>query len=326
MHDHRVSVAEVIRVFDRFPCGSEKHRKGQDDTSRSGFALLLVLWVTALISLLVTGVIVGARQYVQATSNIVGRANAEALADASVMLVKLAIAQTLSGQGQQPSDAAVPPGPVLCSFPDGALVALSLQRDEDRISLNTDTVDTIETLLSSAGAGSAEAARLAANIAEFRTVQTAIDQPMPIDANDTLVPVGRGLFETVMELDQVEGMRPALFRAVVPFLTVSTHATTSDVANVISVALAAPRPLVIPLVDIAAELRSNHVLVHAEVLGKDGGFFVRDAELSISASEDPVSVVEWRQGFPRYEKVLADAQLMHANHEMIFSGCYDRHD
>src|SRR5262245_36779831 len=197
-----------------------------------GFALVLVIWGLGLIALIALTVITAERYRILAAANVIENARAEALAEAGVNLVRLELASALVTGSLTTVRFATNSAPYVCTMPGKALAALTAEDEGGKADLNTARPKLVSALLRGFGAEFDEADRLAAAIAEFSRPSTGavLDgvafRAYAADGR----PYGpkKGPFETVLELDQVIGMRPELLRAVLPYVTVHSRQAGVD--------------------------------------------------------------------------------------------------
>ena len=297
-----------------------------------GFALVLVIWGLALISLLIVSVTTTARYRVISASNIAEGAKAEALAEAGVNLVRLELLAGLLGAAPEDSNLIADGRPRLCVMPGGALAALAVEDEGGKVDLNTASPKLLTVVLRGFGADFDEADRLAAAIAEFsrpstsRTLDHAVFQAYGADGRS--YGPKKAPFETALELDQVLGMRSDLFRAVLPNVTVHSRKPGVDprVARpALLAALAGRDPQSVlelsrrpaafqereSLMGIPAEflMSSNgrSFLIHVEVRTAGGGLFAQEAIVELTGGATPEVLREWRRGAVRFASVLESA-------------------
>ncbi len=177
-----------------------------------GVALVMVIWVLALLSLMAASFLAEARVELRRAVNIRDHAAAEALAEAGI---QIAIARLLGEHGalypQRWSETL-----------SGGSVTLTLADERGKIDLNEAEPALLAGLLKSKGVPSRGATALAAAIVDFRDA----DHTPAVDgAEDADYPPGSGgakdsRFEAIDELLQVKGMTTALYAKIVPLLTV----------------------------------------------------------------------------------------------------------
>jgi general secretion pathway protein K len=296
--------------------GSNRYCAGE-----SGFALVLVIWGLGLISLIALTVISVGRHRNLVMANLIENAKAETLAEAGVNLRRLELRAAFSSDQRNTLPFATNGEPVLCTMPQGALAALAVEDEGGKADLNTASPQLMSAVLRGFGAGAEEADRIAAAIVDFSRPATNVvldDVAFLAYAQD-----GRaygpkaGRFETVLELDQVIGMRPELLQAVIPYVTVHSRTPGVDSRVAAPALLAALAGLdaarVTQLVgaarDRAGESTPRGVpsqflspssgrsfLVRAEVLTPAGGLFAQEAIVEMTAGEMPDELREWRRG------------------------------
>lgn len=203
-------------------------------TQPSGFALLVVIWGLGVISLLVVSFMTTGRLRLQAANNVAGAARASAIVEGATNLAIMRLlrerASRLTPQGDiqplDPTSAATTPAydgaPTSCAFADAA-VMISIEDETGKIDLNASAPDLISAFLVGVGESKARADSVAAAIIAFRSVPAPGAAPPPSQGSRPFGPK-LGLFQTVMELDQVEGVDPALFRRIAPMFTVHARA------------------------------------------------------------------------------------------------------
>jgi general secretion pathway protein K len=298
----------------------------------SGFALIIVIWGLGLISLIALTIITAGRYRVLASLNVVENAKAEALAEAGVNLLRLELRAAFAGGSVGTLRFASNGEPVLCTMPQGALAALAVDDEGGKADLNTAPPLLMSALLRGFGARPQEADQIAAAIVEFsRPGNGAINDVASRAYVADLRSYGpkRAPFETVFELDQVLGMSPELFRAVLPYVTVHSHATGVDprvAAPALLAALAGLEPArVRKLADLAQGDRAGEAsardipsrflstsnnrtfLVHAEVRMPGGSSFAQQAIVDLTAGGLQDDLREWRRGQARFVALLAAA-------------------
>ena len=195
-----------------------------------GAALLLVMWLILLLSGLVAGYAVAARiESLQGN----GLARGTAAREAARAGVEYAAARLLD---PDPAGRWAADGRNYRFEFDGALVEIGVRDEAGKIDLNGAGHDLLQRFFVALGEKRDVAARLAGAILDWRDVDTLM-QPAggAEDPNYAAAGLPWGAkdapFETVAELEQVMGMRPALFASAAPHLTVFTGGTVPDVRS-----------------------------------------------------------------------------------------------
>jgi len=296
--------------------------------AQRGIALVLVLWLTALLTVIAGGFAYAMRNEAQAARNTMSQAQARALADGAIARTVFELMRPRTIPGVWAAD-----GLVHAWDEDGMRVAASAVDESGKIDLNAVPDALLNSLLQTAGQVDADtAARLVDAIGDWK------------DADDYRRPNGaeaaeyqaaglpykpaNAAFETVADLQRVLGMTPALFARLAGSLTVfsgapginpqfasrtvlmalpgATDAIVDTYLAQRAAALAAGQPLpVLPLAGAGAPV--NVWRVRAEVTAPDGVVFVREAVMR--QNPDPrrlPTVLAWQEG-ERTPPVAADA-------------------
>ena len=304
--------------------------------AKNGFALIVVIWGLGIITLLIFTFMTTARWQLQSAFNIAGATKASLLADAAI---NISIVNLLSERDKTPSSTPRPVHdgePYYCALP-GAEAAMVIENEAGKVDLNGAPKELLQALFIGFGVGMREADRLATAVVAFRSVPTD-NQKMDTnyDASGTSLGPKHAPFETALELDQVIGVDPDLFRTLAPYVTVHSRHRGLDPE-------AAPPPLFaalagFSLVDVQTIARhpfpnkldrhdprfpqafkqaseGETFLVHAEILLPTGQTGLREAIVQLtssatsarelianatSARSGPYAVKELRRGFERY--------------------------
>jgi general secretion pathway protein K len=213
--------------------------------------------------------------------------------------------------------------PVFCSL-GGATVAVAVEDEEGKVDLNTASDQLLKTTMIGFGVEPRDADAIAHAIIGFR------EQPSnDIEAGSTPPPYPdrpfgpkRAPFQTALELDQVDGVEPALARRLLPFVTVHSHSPSIDPklappalfaalagyrADVVLRLAAHPDPRAVDRRDprfpteFAQEgARSGIYLVHVEIAQPSGHASALDTIVRIGAAgAEPFSILELRRGESR---------------------------
>jgi general secretion pathway protein K len=298
------------------PALSKRDRAGE-----RGFALVLVIWGLGLISLIAMTVMTAERFRILAAANLIENAKAEALAEAGVNLVRVELVSALGGGSANMFRFATNGAPLVCAMPGGALAALAIEDEGGKADLNAASPKLMSALLRGFGAGFDEADRLAAAISEFsRRPRNAVLDDVAFSAyaaDGRAYGPKRAPFESVLELDQVIGMRPDLLRAILSYITVHSRKPGVDprvAAPALLAALAGDEPggvarlvggegsaeiAVLPS-EFLSPSTSRSFLVRAEIRMPAGGSFVQEAIVELTADDPPDVLREWRRGGARF--------------------------
>jgi len=302
-----------------------RHRSGE-----AGFALVVVIWGLGLISLIAVSVITAERHRILAAANMIENAGAEALAEAGVNLVRLELVSAFAGGAANSFRFATNGAPLLCAMPHGALAALAVEDEGGKVDLNTASPKLLSALLHGFGAGFDEVDRLVVAIAEFshRSTDAVLDDVAfgAYAADGRAYGPKKAPFETVLELDQVIGMRGDLLRAVLPYVTVHSRSSGVDprvAAPALLAALAGEEPARVAQLatgdpggqetgrgipsEFLAPSSSRSFRVRAEVSTPAGGAYAQEAVVELTAGNPPEVLREWRRGERRFDARLDSA-------------------
>jgi general secretion pathway protein K len=282
-----------------------------------GFALLLVLWVLAILAVLATGFAAGMQSQTRLARNLVDAARARALAEAGVARATAALIDT-DPKRQWAADGR----PYEFAF-DGGSVRLRLQDENGKIDINAAPLELIAGLCAEFEIDPGVAAALVQGIAARRRAAAAAAS----SAGQTL---GFGppsmqsrqaaAFSTVEELRQLPSLDQASFERLRPFLTVYSESPRVDPA-------VAPREVLLALPGVdprqvesllrarAAATSTNAslptlsgveayagpgqrraVTITAEARTASGAAFTRHAVIAFTGMPfNPVVTLEWHQ-------------------------------
>lgn len=295
---------------------------------RAGFALLAVIWGTGVIAMMVVAFMTSGRLRLQTAHNIAGATEANFIAESAVNFATLALLSKRGAAVAGPNaETDVYDGaPSFCVL-DGAAVALSVEEESGKIDLNAATPQLLQSALVGVGLDERAARDVANSIVAFRTAP-APGQIAPTLASDKPIEPKQGLFETVMELDQVSGVDPALFRALIPLVTVHSRSPGIDPRvsppalfaalsgypiEQVRLLAATPYPNQIDRRDTRFPLNftqpADHgaYLIHAEALLASGQTSAKDAIIDMRPSSGKqFALKEMRRGASRYAQRLRE--------------------
>ena len=284
-----------------------------------GIALLVVVWVLALLAVLIVGFSGDARTELLLARNHYESAQARAIADAGVSLAVLGVLDP-QPETQWPADGRRR----LLRYADGT-ITISVQDEGGKIDLNAAPPPLLAGLLRTMGLNPGEAARLAQTIDEWRQAQQQADAPPAgrRGASPSRMVARRqtNAFRVIEDLRGVPGITDEVYARIAPFVTVYSGVADIDPltappevlrslpevnAAEVEAFLAArqtlgPVPGQLPaLTGPAGGLLVHRVMENATVIseGKTAGgtTFTRAAVVSLAADPNaPYSVLSWRQ-------------------------------
>ena len=287
-------------------------------SKQSGVALILVLWITVLLTVIAAGFAYSMRTEALAARNAVALAQARSLADGAVSRIAFELMRPRAVPETWQAD-----GAVHYWQEDGASVAANAVDESGKIDLNTASDALLKNLFQTAAGTDADtAARLVDAIGDWKDADD-MKRPQGAEAPEyqaagLAYKPANALFETVAELQRVLGMTPALYAAVADSLTVFSRQpgvnpayasrtvllalpnATQDVVDPYIAqrtdALAQRLPL--PAFPIAAGAAPvNAWRIRAEVTTADGASFIRDAVIRPGGDVlHPVTILIWQEG------------------------------
>jgi|SRR5689334_21973508 len=249
-----------------------------------GFTLVMVIWVLGLVLLLGTAVTVGVRYRTRADTSLLDSQRAEVAAESAI---NLAVLLHFSQNGQRTT-----PFPLACRMPDGEQVRISVTEEAGKVDLNASSAQTLLKLFVGLTQDRQAAERIAAAILSNRPAAAAPGQPA--------LPQGKArAFQSVLELETVQGMTPELFRRALPFVTVRTGKPEPEPA---AASEALRDTLGLPKAPAGASSApraqpNGEVTIRADVAASTNARFIREALVSLRPEHGRAfSIREWRHG------------------------------
>jgi general secretion pathway protein K len=248
-----------------------------------GFALLITLWVLALLALLVTGLAAAGRSATQVAGNLRNASIAEAAADGGV---QQAVFQLRSGTWR-------PDGSVHRAVIGQAMVEIDIENEGGRINPNISSSAMLATLLGAVGADPAQARDLASTMVDWCTATTVSGAGgLKLDryrqANLPYGPPSRP-FTSVDEIGQVVGMSADLLSRLRPYISVYQSGGAGETANssLLQNVLAVATMIDHGPVPIRFARPNKVLLVRSTAVLADGTRFVRTATVRLSLQARP---------------------------------------
>ncbi len=185
-----------------------------------GFILIFAIAVCLLLALVGATMGRSVQAALRSTSTVIEIAKARSLADGGV-----AFASALLQSGGGPADR-------ICAVTGAGLIALTIEDEDGKVSLNGDNQALLSALFSGLGASQKDAERYAAAIADYRDADSE-ERPDGAEADAYRAAGMAGVpknanFDSVAELDRVFGIPAAIRSQAKPFLTASTSARGVD--------------------------------------------------------------------------------------------------
>ena len=283
-----------------------------------GVALILVIWVSVLLTVIASSFIVERRTETLIMRNSVSMARAEAIADAGVQRALFEIYRT-----NNPVDAWKRDGTPYDWSLDEVPVRVEIRDESAKIDINTASDALLRGLLLSVGLPDDEASSLLAAILDWRDPDSlkrpnGAEEPEYRAAGLPYKPANAP-FQTIEEIQLVLGMRPEIYRRIAPSITVFSRQTgvnpalasrevllaipgvTTEVVDQYvaqrEAARAAGQPL--PVFAHAGAFASGYTMlatIRSEARLDDGTVFTREAVALLRPSpRKPASFVAWRE-------------------------------
>lgn len=222
-----------VKSFPRFSrCSTRKAdpaARPATDRRERGWALISVLWVTAMLGMMAAATQDLTLTSVRAERRALTRTHLDDDLDAATVRAILAIDDARAGSRWRIDGYTYP-----LSF-DGVNMTASVQDEDGKFDLNEADDDTLSPLFVSMGVDSRTATVLADRIVEWRTEATSDDAHTLHGGTDADYAAAglpwrprHGDFQSVSELQLVLGMTPALYERVRPALTVYSRNDSPD--------------------------------------------------------------------------------------------------
>jgi general secretion pathway protein K len=187
---------------------------------QGGIALVLVLWVIALMTVIALSVSSISRTEVQLVRNRLDEAHTRALSDAAVAYAALRLS------AQAPDDLWLPDGMLRSWSFNGRELQVSISNESSRLDLNKSSQEMIRKLVAAAAVEGVDAEAVAAAVLDWRDADDAAS-PLGAESADYRAAgrpyaVKNAPFHSVEEFGQVLGVTPQLMDLLAPFLTVDS--------------------------------------------------------------------------------------------------------
>ena len=272
----------------RWPAPFPSRFRSSANSNHAGFALVAVIWSLGLITLLGMAVIVGARYRTKVTSSYASVTAASAAAESAINL-GIAIALTTSPSQNVKF-------PLRCRMPGGEQATVTVEEELGKVDLNTATPTVLARLFTALTLDQAIGTRIAQRILEFRDPGRGQGKD-PGARSTNYEPGAAARFTTIMQLDQIDGISPDLFRVALRFVTVRSGRPEPD-GDAASLVLRELLNLEQKAGGPARGLPANgSVTLRADIRTPDGARFIREALISLGAENGrPFVVREWRHG------------------------------
>ena len=289
---------------------------------QTGIALVLVLWLTILLTVIATGFAYSMRTEALAAHNALSLAQARALADGAIMRVAFELMRP-----RTPNEPWQPDAAVHVWNEDGGRIAANAIDESGRIDLNTASDPLLKSLLQVTGGMDPDAAARMVDVIDDWKTPGDLRRPNGAKAPEYQAAglpykPANAPFENVADLQRVLGMTPALYAALADSLTVFNKSAGINAAYATrSVLLALPGAttemvdtyltqrqdalvagLPLPVFPLAGFVTApvNLWRIRTEVTLSDDSVFIREAVLRPGGDTlHPVTLLSWQEGNQR---------------------------
>ena len=285
----------------------------------SGIALILVLWITTLLTLIASSFIHAMRTDINIVGNSVTRARLDAATSAAVHRALLEIAKPEQFADRWKSDGV----PQSWQYHD-MTIQLSILDESGKIDINSGNEALIRGLFRSQGLSDEQAAALSDAVGDWRDPDSlkrprGAEEPEYTAAGLPYKP-NNAPFQSIDELRLVVGMTPELFQRIAPQITiysrqpgVNTQIASRDVLRAVPGVTDAhvddylaqreaarnarlPIPVFAPAQNFQS-FRNGVVTIRAEAQAEDGSAFVREAvALRLPNPKRSYTFLRWQEG------------------------------
>jgi general secretion pathway protein K len=187
--------------------------------------------------------------------------------------------------------------PLRCQMPGGESVTVTVDDEAGKVDLNAATPATLLRLFSALTLDQATGTRIGTSILQFRNLSAGHRKDSEAQSTkNNSDDAKRTGFTTIMQLDQIGGISPPLFRSAQRFVTVRSGRSEPD-SGVASPRLRELLNLEQTPAAPTDGLPALNVTIRADVTAPDGAHFIREALLSFGPEDGrPFMIREWRRG------------------------------
>jgi len=293
-----------------------------------GFALLVVIWVLALMAVLATGFASDTRSEARQARNLLEAARAQAMAEAGITLAVVGLLD------QNPATQWSVDGSRRIVSYDGGMLAITVQDEAGKVNLNAAPLELIGNLLAALGVESIDrGAIIEAISARRRAAGTTLQigaAALSGESDDAGPAALRNVaFRSSDELRSVPGLSGRTFERFAPFVTVFSrtprinplaasrvvllalpNVNAQEVETLLSARAAmasgqssVPVPLLSGVDRYAGRTTFRAAGIVATATTESGAVFTRQAVVSLTGKPDhPYAVLDWRQVLPAADR------------------------
>jgi len=188
---------------------------------KNGFALLVVIWAIGLISLLILSFVSNSRSRLLTAYNRVYSEKASLILDGIINISSANILKDSLSAATSNSSIHYDNNLKMCSFDDAA-VAITITAETGKVDLNLASRELLISVFTGLALNKKIAEQISDNIIDYRTDKSGLSFLSSPNQTKPFLPK-HSIFESVMELDQVEGINQDLFKKVIPLFTVHSR-------------------------------------------------------------------------------------------------------
>jgi general secretion pathway protein K len=264
---------------------------------RSGFVLLAVIWMAGLLAVISTAFVVTVRSHTLIARNVVYNSKAGYIADG---MVKFSALQLVTENSDRKSNLSGETR--FCQWSRNVIVGIRIQDQGGLVDLNIASPDLILALFRGVSLSPSEASDLMAALQDYRDpdLKNVTGGVEPVTYPGKVFGPKNGPFAIIEELDQLPGMNNALFKQLMPLVTVHSQQTGFDLTR-------APKTLISALGgNSAADLLLARFsspsaykifAIDAVVETKQNAHYFRHAIVALVLQPDrPFAILSWQHG------------------------------
>lgn len=305
-----------------YDCNKQAHRQpAPPDRRDRGFALLVVVWVLALLAVLAVGFAADTRSEARQARNLLRSARAQAMAEAGIAVAVIGLLDQ-DPATQWPAD-----GSQRSIAFDGGIIFVTVQDEAGKVNLNGAPLDMVAGLLSALGIDEIiQVSLLEAILAHRRAVSDSLLGSARGGANQDdgarLAAARNPPFRAIDEIRSVPGVSGAIYQRIAPFITVFSQTprinpltaprevlmslprvNAQEVESVLAARAtitagqsSAAVPLLTGVERYAGRTTFRAATITARATTPDGASFVREAIVTLTGKPDrPYLLLDWRQ-------------------------------
>jgi general secretion pathway protein K len=188
---------------------------------KNGFALLVVIWGIGLISLLILSFVSNSHSRLLTAYNRVYSEKASLILDGIINITSARMLNDSLSTAASNTQLDYYHNSKTCSF-DEAAIAITISSETGKVDLNLASRDLLIRVFTGLALNKKVAEQISDNIIDYRTDKSGLSIILPANQKKPFSPK-HSIFESVMELDQVEGIDQDLFKKIISLFTVHSR-------------------------------------------------------------------------------------------------------